>query len=88
MAIKIFIQIFGFGAMIFLYLIYQQKSREKLIIYKLCADLCWVFHYFLLSAYGGMIPNLVGIFREIVFVNRDSKKWAGKVLHKYSKNGQ
>lgn len=80
MANKIFIQIFGFGAMIFLYLIYQQKSREKLIIYKLCADLCWVFHYFLLSAYGGMIPNLVGIFREIVFVNRDSKKWAGKVF--------
>lgn len=69
-------QIFGIGAMIFLFSIYQQSSRKKLIISKLCADICWVAHYLCLGAYGGMIPNFVGIFRELIFVKRESKKWA------------
>jgi hypothetical protein len=25
---------------------------------------------------GGLIPNFVGIFRELVYMNRDRKKWA------------
>ena len=29
-----------------------------------------------LGATAGMIPNLVGFFREIVFYNRNEKKWA------------
>ncbi len=73
-------QIFGVGAMISLFLIYQQKKRKNLILCKLCADMCWVFHYLCLGAYGGIIPNFVGIFREIVFMNRESKKWANSVI--------
>ena len=63
--------------MIFLFLIYQQKSRKKIIFAKLCADICWVIHYLCLGGYAGMIPNFVGIFRELVFINRKDKKWAG-----------
>ena len=33
-------QLFGIGAMISLFSIYQQSSRKKLIICKLCADIC------------------------------------------------
>lgn len=78
---KFFIaQLFGIGAMIALFSIYQQKSRKRLIISKLCADVCWVIHYLCLGAYGGMIPNFVGIFRELIFVNRDSKKWASSFV--------
>lgn len=69
-------QIFGIGAMISLFLIYQQKSRKNLIICKLSADLFWVFHYLCLGAYGGIVPNFVGIFRELVFMQRENKKWA------------
>ena len=71
-------QIFGIGAMISLFSIYQQNSRKKLIICKLCADICWVIHYFFLGAYGGMIPNFVGIFRELVFMQRENRSWATK----------
>lgn len=71
-------QAFGIGAMIFLFFIYQQNNRKKLIVCKLCADVCWVIHYFFLGAYGGMVPNFVGIFRELVFMQRDDKSWAGK----------
>ena len=77
--LNIIAQIFGLGAMISLFCIYQQNSRKKLIISKLCADVCWVGHYFCLSGYGGMVPNFVGIFRELVFIQRDKKRWASSV---------
>lgn len=80
MPLKIVSWLFGLGAMLSLFLIYQQKDRKKLIIFKLCADVCWATHYLCIFAPGGMIPNLVGIFRELVFVNREEKKWANKVF--------
>lgn len=73
----IIIHTFGICAMLSLFLIYQQKSRRNIILCKLSADIFWVAHYFLLGAVGGMIPNAVGIFREIVFYNRNTQKWAG-----------
>ena len=69
-------QLFGLGAMISLFCIYQQKDRKKLILCKLCADVFWCAHYFCLGAYGGIVPNFVGIFRELTFMQRDRKKWA------------
>lgn len=73
---NIIAQLFGVGAMAALFTAYQQKKRRGLIISKLCADVCWVIHYLCIGAYGGMIPNMVGIFRELVFVKRDESKWA------------
>lgn len=77
---KIVAQIFGLFAMLSLFLIYQQKNRKKIIIAKLIADVCWVAHYLCLSGTAGMIPNAVGIFRELVFVNRKNKAWANSVF--------
>ncbi len=74
--ITVIAYIFGIGAMIALFSIYQQSSRKKLLISKLITDVCWVVHYLCLGAYGGAIPNFVGIFRELIFVNRETKKWA------------
>ncbi|MBQ9921100.1 MAG: YgjV family protein, partial [Clostridia bacterium] len=72
--------LFGLGAMLSLFLIYQQKKRRNIILCKLSADIFWVLHYFTLGAVGGMIPNLSGIFRELVFVNRKRKRWASTPL--------
>ena len=68
--LKIAAQIFGIGAMLSLFLIYQQKSRKKILFAKLSADVFWVVHYLCLGGYAGMIPNLVGILRELVFIGR------------------
>ncbi len=73
-------QIFGIGAMISLFCVYQQAERKKLITAKLCADLCWSVHYFCLGAYGGIVPNAVGIVRELVFMRREGKKWENKFI--------
>lgn len=80
MKMQIITQMLGVGAMISLFISYQQKERQKLISCKLSADLFWMAHYLFLGAYGGMIPNFVGIFRELVFINRDRKRWANFIL--------
>lgn len=73
-------QIFGLFAMLSLFIIYQQKSRKKIIIAKLSADICWVAHYLCLGGIAGIIPNMVGVFRELVFINRKDKAWANKLV--------
>lgn len=73
---NIIANVFGLGAMISLFLIYQQKSRNNMLLCKLSADIFWIAHYFCLGAVAGIIPNFTGIFRECVFINRKSKKWA------------
>lgn len=77
--LNLIIQFFGALGMISLFCSYQQTQRKRLILYKLCADVMWVVHYLCLGAYGGAIPNFVGIFRELIFIQSD-KKWAKSPL--------
>ena len=72
--------VFGMGAMLALFSVYQQKTRKGIILSKLSADVCWVVHYLCIGGIAGAIPNLVGIFRELVFVNRKKQKWANCVI--------
>lgn len=78
--VQIIAQVFGAFGMAFLFASYQQTKRKRLIACKLGADVMWVVHYLCLSAFGGAIPNFVGIFREIVFMlgegeDKSRKKW-------------
>ena len=74
-----FAWILGIGAMLSLFISHQKKSRNGILAYKLCADVFWASHYICLGAMAGMIPNLVGIFREIIFINRERHKFAGSI---------
>ena len=73
-------QLFGIGAMIALFCIYQQQNRKHILFAKLTADICWVVHYLCLGGIAGMIPNLVGIFREVIFLHRKEKRWASHII--------
>lgn len=77
---KLISQLFGAVAMVSLFCTWQQTERKKIIALKLCADVFWVLHYLMLGGIAGMIPNFIGIFRELVFINRESKKWANKIF--------
>lgn len=68
--------IFGIGAMLALFSLYQQKTHKGILCAKLTADICWVGHYLCIGGAAGAIPNLVGIFRELIFVRRKKHKWA------------
>lgn len=73
---KLLPQLLGLVGMVFLFCSYQQTKRERLIACKLGSDVMWVLHYLCLGAYGGAIPNFVGIFRELVFMQQKKYKWA------------
>ena len=56
-------------------MVYQQKERKKMLIWKLITDAVWILHYYLLGGYSACAITIVAIFRSIVFLNED-KKWA------------
>ena len=37
-------------------IIYQQKTRKRLLIWKLISDMIWIMHYWLLGAYSVSRP--------------------------------
>ena len=67
--------IFGVLGMATTVLIYQQKTRRGLILSKLLSDVIWFLYYICLSAYSGAAIAVIGMIRELVFINRE-KKWA------------
>lgn len=67
--------IFGALGMATTVLIYQQKNRKGLLFSKLLSDVIWFLYYMCLSAYSGAAIAVIGIIRELVFINRE-KKWA------------
>ncbi len=76
---NIIAQLIGLGGTYMLFTLYQQKERKKLLLRKLCADVLWGIHFVMLGAWAGAIPNLMGIFRETVFLHSD-KKWANSFV--------
>jgi len=70
-------QLIGVVATVLCFMIYQQKSRKRILFVKMLADITWLMHYLLLSAYSGVAICVVSITRAIVFLNPE-KKWADK----------
>lgn len=70
-------QIIGAAGILLNMAIYQQKSRKRLLFFKLLSDVAWCLHYMLLGAYAGAAVGLIGCARELVFIH-DNKKWAAK----------
>ena len=58
------------------FLILQQKTRRGLMFFKLISDGLWLAHYILIGAYAGAAICLIAVFREIVFMQRLTRKWA------------
>ena len=74
---KIIAQLVGFLGIAISFIIYQQKKRKKLLIWKLVSDCVWMLHYALLGAYSAVAVTIIGAMRETVFLN-EGKKWANK----------
>ncbi len=71
--------VFGFFGIILNALIFQQKTREKILYFKLASDFMWTLQFFFKGAYSGMAIALIGILRETVFLN-SKHKWAQSKL--------
>lgn len=69
-------QIIGGVGIVANIIILQQKTRRGLLTAKFISDILWTAHYLLIGAYSGAGICIVALFRELVFMNRRTKKWA------------
>lgn len=76
------ILIFGLAGVLSTVFIYQQKSRYGLLVAKLISDVIWFAYYFSQSAYSGAAIAVIGIIRELIFINKE-KKWAKHIFWLY-----
>ena len=76
------ILIFGLAGVLSTVFIYQQKTRVGLLVAKLISDIIWFMYYFLQAAYSGAAVAVIGIIRELIFINKE-KKWAKHIFWLY-----
>ncbi|MDD3334948.1 MAG: YgjV family protein [Eubacteriales bacterium] len=69
------INFFGVLGILTTVVIYQQKDNQKLLIWKLTADLFWVAHYLLLGANSAAVVTIVALLRSAILLCQ-GHKWA------------
>ena len=74
---KLISDIFGIVGVLLTVVLYQQKSRKALLVYKLIIDVVWLGHYAFIGAYSGAVVCVIAALRELVFVKRDPKNKNG-----------
>ena len=72
----IFIQIIGLVGLFFTILAWNAKTRNKILTLQSIGSLIYVLHYCLLFAFTGAIMNGMMVTRNLVFNQKDKKKWA------------
>lgn len=73
------IQAFGIMAVVSSLIIYRQKTRKRILSFKLIQDVCWFLHYFLLGAFSAAATSFLCISRSVVYYNNDKKFFASKL---------
>ena len=71
--IKTVSEILGFIGVGLNAIVYQQKKRERLLIFKWISDWVWMFHYGLMYNFSGAAVAAIGIARESTFLVTDRK---------------
>lgn len=72
-------QIIGVIAVVVSCVIFLGRKRRTILLCKFTTDVLWFWHYFLIGAYSGAALNILALFREGIFMNKE-KKWAS---HKF-----
>ena len=72
-------KIIGYVAVVVTAIIYQQKNRSSLLLWKAISDVLWICHYFLIGGFTGAAVTCVALVREIVFFKCDRRSKTGVV---------
>jgi len=72
----------GVVALVVAVISFQQKTQKRIVFLQMISSAIFAVHFYMLGAYVGSILNAVGIFRAIVFSNRD-KSWANNKVWLY-----
>lgn len=74
---KLISDIFGIIGILLTVILYQQKNRKSLLVYKLIIDVVWIGHYAFIGAYSGAVVCVIAALREFIFVKRDPRSKKG-----------
>ena len=66
--------LFGILGILTTVVIYQQKDNQRMLVWKLISDLCWVLHYLALGSNSVAVVTIVAIMRSIVLLCRRRRK--------------
>lgn len=69
------IGILGFSAGI---VSFQQKTQRGIVIWQCVSTMLWSIHMLLIGAVAGMLLNVVGFARALVYACREKHAWARK----------
>ncbi len=69
----------GYAAVAVSVVIYQQKTRFSLLLWKAISDALWICHYFLIGGFTGAAVTCVALLREIVFFKNDRRSRIGVI---------
>lgn len=76
---NLIVQLIGVCGIVCNMLIYQQKTRERVLEIKLISDVIWAIHYFALDALSAACVACIGILRETAFLKTDKRGRAAKI---------
>ena len=79
---RFWVNLFGILGILTTVVIYQQKENQRMLVWKLISDLCWVLHYLALGANSVAVVTIVAIMRSVVLLCRryrwaQSRAWLG-----------
>jgi hypothetical protein len=72
-------QTIGLIAAALLLLSFQQRTHKRIVLMQFCSGFLFALQYFLLGAYEGMVGNIVGFVRCIVYCFRGKSKFADSI---------
>ena len=72
---RFLVNLFGILGILTTVVIYQQKENQRMLVWKLISDLCWVLHYLALGANSVAVVTIVAIMRSVVLLCR-RHRWA------------
>ena len=67
-------------AVICMFISYQVKSQRRLLVVQGIATLCSAIGFGILGAWTGMTMNIIGIFRNYIYCNREKKLFSHKAV--------
>lgn len=76
MSFSLIAEAIGFVAFLFLLFSSQSKTREKILFNQLISSLIFIIHFGLLSAWTGVVMNLLIVFRNYIFIKKPKYAWA------------
>ena len=69
-------QILGLALSVFSFFIYFAKTRRGILATKLTCDIGYCIQQLMIGAPTGALLDIIAIFRELVFYQRQAKPWA------------